>query len=1263
MKTEIGKVVIEDAYAVKDDYDITEAEKKLEEIVTDFPETEYNHKIAQEKNWAVLFSLSHIRWNAVEWLPVEKKDRVLEIGSQEGSLTGILAEKAGAVTCIEPSTQKCRINALRNRERENIEIYNGAYRDVVPQLEEKYDWIFMIGAFEAGRMLMDGTAPYRDLLVSAKELLAPGGSIVIASQNRLGLRYFAGCREEYSGKYFGGMEGYREDVQKRTFSRPELEKIIRSAGLEEMQFYYPYPDYRLPMTIYSDEHLPKVGELWDNLRNFDRERYLMFDESKAFDQIIEDGLFPVFSNSYLVVIREKKSADTDVKRTIFSKYSNERAAKFAIRTDIQMDGAGRRYARKVACYPEGKEHIDRLEHWMEALDDAYKSSGMTMNRCRRTEVGTAIDFLTGQTLEEQMDHFLLEGQTEEAIALLMKYIEVIKKSGSCEQFVVTEEFEKVFGEVLLPEDLTCAKVTDIDMVTGNVICTGDGWIHMDYEWTFDFPIPVNYVVFRIIQNYLYGNVERSALYKELLYKKAGLTEQEIAQYTCMEQSFQKYITGEHIPLRYLYEEISPGCVNFQAEEAHRQEIARANAEANQGIEVFVDTFEIAMTGIHVNGWAVSKADKQVHFALLDEQNRELDLVKTDYLYRRDVAERFKLSGKSSKAGFRLEFRLPEQAQKNRKFTLLAKDGISEVHFLIPVEKLRIKQSRIGKKLMDLRGARDVISYIAPHEMGLFGEGKVYRVENQRFDTWRMAHRFTEEERVQQEKVTFVRQPEIAVLMHIGEGNERLAEYTRESLEKQTWKKWKLLTGREAQNLSGMSGDYVLLMEAGDTLEPGALYEMVKYLNQYPDTQMLYSDSDKWDPQKKEYFDPQFKPDDSPYTLQSGNYIGNSIWIKKELAERAGGIHPEYGRASVYDLILRCRELAGSMAHMSRLLYHQNCPMERNLAQRQELVREWEEGKQVLQDYYAKKQIPAQVTWANYPLRYRVKWQVQGSPKISVIIPNQDHIGDLDQCLRSIAKKTTYSNYEVLVVENNSKRAETFAYYKKMQERYSKVRLLTWEKEFNYSAINNFAAKQSEGEYLIFLNNDTEILTEDWMEEMLSVCQQPDVGVVGSKLYYPDGTIQHAGVILGLSNIAGHLFVKEPGDISGYMGRACTMQNLSAVTAACMMASRECFEKVAGFEEILRVALNDVDFCMKVQKIGKQVVYNPEAELYHYESKSRGLEDTPEKLERYNREVSYFRSRWGEVLEKGDPYYNVNLSRTTWNCTFRIPPETEKKGKE
>ena len=1287
MRKKIGRVVIEDAYVSKDERTLSEDEKKLEEIVSSYKESEYNQKIAQEKNWAVLFSLSHIRWNAVEWLPIEKKDQVLEIGSQTGALTGILAEKAGSVTCVEESLADCRINALRNQHRDGIEIYAGAYREIASHLEKKYDWIFLIGSFEDGKRLMPGVHPYRELLESAKELLAPGGRIVLTSENRLGLRYFAGCREDYTGEYFTGIEGYVEECQKRTFSRPELEKVIRLAGLEHMEFYYPYPDYRLPMTIYSDEYLPKVGELWDNLRNFDQERYLMFDESRAFDQIISDGLFPVFSNSFLVVaqIQEEKKEE---KRTVFSKYSNERSERFAIRTDIQMDESGNRYARKVACYPEGKDHIEKLATWMEELSKVYEGSKMTLNQCRKTDTGTEIDFLTGQTLEEQLDCLLLDGKTEETVERLLSYIEVIRKAGSAEKFQVTPEFEQVFGEVLLPEDLTSAKVTDIDMVAGNAICTEQGWIHMDYEWTFDFPIPVNYVIYRIIQNYLYGNVERKGLYKELLYKKAGLTEQEIAQYTKMEQAFQHYITGTHIPLRYLYEEISPGCVNFQAEERHRKEIALANANANKGIEVFVDTFEIAMTGIHVHGWAVSKADKQVHFRLCDEQGRELEHVQTDYLYRRDVVDQFKLSGKNSKAGFHLECRLPEETGKNRKFTLIASDGVSEVTFPIPVEKLRLKQSKLGKKLMDFRGAKDVISYIAPHEMGVIGESKTYRVENQRFDTWRMAHKWTQEQLEKQRKATFVKKAKLTVLLPVKTGEQEAVKDTVKSLLHQTMENWELilisdretpadkwaqadgqgriqvcyadlkdsLGSRYEAGRKAATGDFMILMLPGDMLEPDAFYQVLRYQNDHPNEKMIYSDSDKMDRDIKEYFDPQFKPDDSPYTLQTGNYIGNSIWLEKELIASVGGIRTSHGKAALYDLILRCRDQAGRMGHISRLLYHQSSPLKRNFLQRQQLNHEWEEGRKVLQDYYAEKGIAAKVTWANYPLRYRVKWPVQGNPKVSVIIPNQDHISDLDQCLRSIDRKTTYSNYEVLVVENNSKLEQTFDYYKKMQEDYKNVRLLNWKKEFNYSAINNFAVHQAKGEYLIFLNNDTEILTEDWIEEMLSICQQKEVGAVGSKLYYPDGTIQHAGVILGLGTIAGHIFVKEPGEISGYMGRACTMQNLSAVTAACMMVSREIFEKVGGFEETLQVALNDVDLCMKIQEAGEMVIFNPEAELYHYESKSRGLEDTPEKKARYEKEVSYFRSRWKQVLENGDPYYNVNLSRTTWNCTFRIPPQ-------
>lgn len=1294
MQEKIGKVKIEDQFYKGERASADEQQEaaRLEKLVSEYSKSEYNQIIAQEKNWAVLFSLSHIRENAVEWLPITGEQTVLELGSGYGALTGALAGKAKQVTCVETSMCASRVNALRNRDQDGVEILVGCYGDMEDTLG-LYDWILMIGALEQAPLYRSAQgsgssseSACLELLQSAKKHLAPGGKIVIASENRLGLKYFAGCQEEYGKGYFAGLEGYDGNGKeegypdrpgRRTFSGPELRRLAKRCDLECGCLYYPYPDYRLPMTIYSDQQLPRAGELWDNLRNFDRERYVLFDESKVFDQIIKDGLFPVFSNAFLMILEQERKPQEE--ELLFVKYSNERSRRFAIRTEILKDSDGNRKVRKSACYPEGKEHIEKLPVWEEKLEKVYRDTPISLNHCRSGEQGVEIEYLTGETLEERMDHLLLEGRTREVMELLMEYLEVVRRAGSSQIFYVTPEFEEVFGQVLLPPDLTCAPVTDIDMVAGNVILKENGWIHMDYEWTFDFPIPVNYVLYRIIQNYLYGNVERQSLYKEQLYKKAGLTEQELAQYEKMEEAFQNYITGDHQPLRVLYQEISPGCVDFHAEEAHRREVAAVNAAANQGIDIFVDTFEIAMTGIHVSGWAVSKADRQVQFELRDEKGEPLETVKTEYLYRRDVVDQFKLSGKNSRAGFHLECRLPVSGGNHRKFTLVARDGLTEAFFVIPVEKLRLKQSRLGKKVMALRGAKDVIQYIAPREMGVFGESRQYRVENQRFDTWRMANRLSEREKQRQRQEQTGMEPLITVLLP--ETDLPIRDYRRtiESLLHQTGKNVEVvLTAAEGgrltawlqkqypangqvrwsskEALSHAKGAYILLMQPGDTLEEYAVYEFTKAIKEHPEAGMIYSDSDRVDWEKKEYFDPQFKPDDSRITLLSGNYIGNSILFQKSLLAGLGEIRREYGSQIVYDCILRCREKTGSMVHIQRILYHQSSPLERNLRQRQELCQEWEAGRRILRNFLEEHQIAATVEWANYPLRYRVNWAPAGNPLVSVVIPNQDHIHDLEQCLQSIFTKSTYKNLEVLVVENNSTQESTLAYYRGMQERYPGVRLLNWEREFNYSAINNFAVREARGEYLIFLNNDTEVLTPGWVEELLFLCQCPGAGVVGAKLYYPDGTIQHAGVILGLGTVAGHLFVKEPGKIPGYQGRACTIQNLSAVTAACMMTEKKLFEQVGGFDETLQVAFNDVDYCMKVTSAGRQVIFNPNAELYHYESKSRGLEDTPQKKERYDREVAYFCSKWGVVLEQGDPYYNPNLSRTTWNCTFRIPPK-------
>ena len=276
--------------------------------------------------------------------------------------------------------------------------------------------------------------------------------------------------------------------------------------------------------------------------------------------------------------------------------------------------------------------------------------------------------------------------------------------------------------------------------------------------------------------------------------------------------------------------------------------------------------------------------------------------------------------------------------------------------------------------------------------------------------------------------------------------------------------------------------------------------------------------------------------------------------------------------------------------------------------------------------------------------YRSKYALQGEPLISIIIPNKDHSDDLKTCIDSIEQRSSYRNYEFVIVENNSTEQKTFDYYKELEEQCPRAKVVRWQGTgFNYPAINNYGVKCSKGEYLLFLNNDTEIVNADCLEELLSYCMREDVGAIGARLYYEDGTIQHAGVIVGLGGIAGHAFVGFPHDALGYFGRIQMAQDLSAVTAACMLVKRSVFEEVEGFDEAYAVAFNDVDLCMKIRKAGYLIVYNPYAELNHYESKSRGYEDTEEKVQRFNSEIALFKSRWGDFLEQGDPYYNPNLT--------------------
>ena len=446
-----------------------------------------------------------------------------------------------------------------------------------------------------------------------------------------------------------------------------------------------------------------------------------------------------------------------------------------------------------------------------------------------------------------------------------------------------------------------------------------------------------------------------------------------------------------------------------------------------------------------------------------------------------------------------------------------------------------------------------------------------------------------------------------------------------------------------------SGEYLALFDHDDLLSPNALFEVASAIEKEK-ADVVYTDEDKVTSDLKEHFQPHFKPDFNPDLLCANNYICHLFVVKRSLALKLGGQDPAYDGAQDYDFIFRCTENAEKIVHVAKILYHWRVHQASTADNPSSKLYAFDAGKRAIEAHLARAGAKAEVSHTKDLGFYRVKYQVQGNPLVSIVIPNKDEKETLKKCLESIWKKTSYSNYEIILVENNSTTQEIRDYYKELDGK-ERVRVVYWDKEFNYSAINNFGISHAKGEYILCLNNDITVISPDWMEELLANCQRPEVGIVGARLYYPDNTIQHAGIVLGMGGCAGSLFVGLARSRGGYLHKAALQQDLSAVTAACFMVKKEVFEKAGGFEEKLAVAFNDVDFCLKVRHAGYLVVYDPYAELYHHESKTRGYENTEAKKRRFQEEIEYMRCHWMPDILR-DPYYNENLSLKASDYSLR-----------
>ena len=448
-----------------------------------------------------------------------------------------------------------------------------------------------------------------------------------------------------------------------------------------------------------------------------------------------------------------------------------------------------------------------------------------------------------------------------------------------------------------------------------------------------------------------------------------------------------------------------------------------------------------------------------------------------------------------------------------------------------------------------------------------------------------------------------------------------------------------------------TGDYLALADHDDILAPHAMYTMGKAILQLrergePDG-FLYSDEALFSKSIQRPIVAHFKPDYAPDYLLCCNYICHLAVFQKALWDAVGGERPECDGSQDHDLFLRLIEQVGGAAHVPQVLYYWRVHAGSTSGGTEAKPYVAAAAKKALADHLARTGRTGTVEDGLFPSTYRVKWDIEGDPKVSILIPNKDHTDDLEKCLQSIWKKTTWDNYEIIVIENNSTDPATFAYYEKAKQRYDGLKVVTYpEKGFNFSGINNFGRKAAAGDYLLLLNNDVEVRNGDWLTELLRQCaHKGGAAICGAMLYYPDETLQHAGVITGLGGYAGHSHKYKQKGGSGYLFRIATVQDFSAVTGACLLVKASVYDKVGGLDEQFAVAFNDVDFCLRVRDAGCRIAWTPYAELTHYESKSRGGDEKdPAKAARFAAEQQRLYAIHGKENILDDPYYNPNLTR-------------------
>ena len=689
------------------------------------------------------------------------------------------------------------------------------------------------------------------------------------------------------------------------------------------------------------------------------------------------------------------------------------------------------------------------------------------------------------------------------------------------------------------------------------------------------------------------------------------------------------------------------------------------------MEYCFDSIFVKNGKIFATGWAVSSvAENEIEITVTDEKKTPVDAIVT-WAARPDVGLAKYGDPKAGHVGIFLEIPFHGQhlvtvyfKEKNAQGNVISEQSLPLNPALIAARKF-LKESKA--------------QYVNTKKSLVWLKKKLTGNEYADYDTWLRIMRVSRQELFEQRKTKFSYAPKFSVVVPLYHTPAKFLKDLVRSMMYQSYANWELclvnaspedvhLTSllenwamRDkrirvirleknlgiAQNtnagIAASTGEFIAFLDHDDFLEPDALFCYADALNKDKTIDVFYSDEDKTDEYAAHYFYPHFKSDFNIDLLHANNYMCHFLAVRKSLVDTVGGLNEKFDGAQDYDFVLRLTENTKKIYHCPRILYHWRCSNQSTAANQGNKMYAIHAGKAALNAHYKRIGWNARAQEGAVDGWYQTKFTLKEEPLVSILIPNKDHTDDLDVCLNSFFERADYQNYEFIIIENNSVLPETFAYYEKIEKEHDNVKVVYWEAGFNYSAINNFGFKFAKGDYIMLLNNDVELITPDIFQSMLGFCMRPEVGIVGAKLLYNDHTVQHAGVLVGAGGLADHVFKGIHEDDPGYMGRAISSQDVSAVTAACLLVKRSVYEEVGGLEDEFQVAFNDVDFCLKVRKAGYLIVYDADVKLFHYESKSRGMEDTTERFIRFGNEMMLLNSKWDILSTFVDPYYNPNFS--------------------